>query len=315
MKANSNLLGVDEVLQTHGHHHSAPKDYNLAFIIGTVLNVGFVLVEAGFGLATQSLALLADAAHNLSDVMGLLLAWGAFRLGKVAPTQRYTYGLRRSSILAALVNSILLLLAMGAIIWEALRSFDNDISVAGSTLIWVAGIGVVINGLTAWLFAAGRQHDINIKGAFLHMLADALVSLGVVLAGIVILATGWGWVDPVMSLIIAAVIITGTWQLLRDALNMALDAVPSTIEPAAVRTFLAEYPGVASVHDLHIWAMSTTETALTAHLLMPDGHPGDWALQAMAQSLKHNFGIQHTTVQVELGNGDSPCPLEPDEHV
>lgn len=297
----------------HGHHHPTPANYNTAFVLGTALNVGFVLVEAGFGLASQSLSLLADAAHNLSDVMGLLMSWGAFRLGQVPPTQRYTYGFRRSTILAALANAILLMLAMGAISLEAVQKIGNPQPIPGATLIWVAGIGVVINGLTAWLFAAGREQDINLKSAFMHMAADALVSLGVVLAGVVILTTGWTWVDPLISLVIVVVIVAGTWQLLTGSLRLALDGVPDQIEPAAVRTFLREQTGVASVHDLHIWAMSTTETALTVHLVMLEGHPGDNVLADWAEHLQHHFGIHHATLQVELGNGNRPCPLAADD--
>lgn len=305
----------------HGHGHShdlpRPKNYNRAFILGTVLNVVFVLVEAGFGFFTQSLALLADAAHNLSDIMGLLLAWGAFRLSEHPPTPRFTYGFRRSSILAALTNSILLMLAMGAITLEAVRTITSseEHAVSGISLIVVAGIGVIINGLTAWLFASGRDHDINIKGAFLHMAADALVSLGVVMAGIIILLTNWALIDSLISLVIVGVIVVGTWQLLTDSLNLALDAVPRTIEPKAVQTLLAEYPGVIAVHDMHIWAMSTTENALTAHLVMPAGHPGDAFLQTLAKRLQDSFGIHHTTLQIELGDTGIPCVLESDQHL
>jgi cobalt-zinc-cadmium efflux system protein len=247
----------------HGHHHHAPKNYNKAFVIGTALNIGFVAIEASFGLLTQSLALLADAGHNLSDVLGLLLAWGASVLAQQPPTQRYTYGLRRSSILAALLNAIILLLAMGAIAWESIRRFFSPNEVPGMTIIIVAAIGVVINTATALLFMSGREGDLNIRGAFWHMAADALVSVGVVLAGMAILLTGWLWFDPVVSLVIVVVVVYGTWQLLRDSVNLALDAVPREIEPQAVRQFLCERPGVEQVHDLHIWAMSTTETALT----------------------------------------------------
>jgi cobalt-zinc-cadmium efflux system protein len=258
----------------HSHEHSV-TNYNRVFAIGTASNVGFVIVEALFGFWTQSLALLADAGHNLSDVLSLLLAWGASVLAQRPPSNRYTYGLRRSSILAALLNSIILILAMGGIAWEAIGRFNNLTSIPGTTIIWVAGIGVVINTATALLFLSGREQDLNIKGAFLHMAADALVSLGVVLTGIAILTTGWLWFDPAISLIIVVVVVAGTWQLLQDSLSLSLDAVPNHIEPAAVKTFLAEIPGVDRVHDLHIWAMSTTQTALTVHLVMPDGHPGD----------------------------------------
>jgi cobalt-zinc-cadmium efflux system protein len=278
-----------------------------AFVIGTTLNVGFVIVEAVFGFLTNSLALIADAGHNLSDVLGLLLAWGASWLVRRRPTPRYTYGLRRSSILAALLNASFLLVAMGAIATEAIQRFFNPTPVSGSTVIGVALVGIVINGVTALMFMSGRERDLNIKGAFLHMAADALVSLGVVLAGIAILTTGWLWFDPIVSLIIVVVIVVGTWNLLRDSVNLALDAVPEAIEPNAVRTYLAELPGVVEVHDLHIWAMSTTETALTAHLIMPAGRPDDAFLSRISMELHDNFGIEHSTIQVETGNFLREC--------
>jgi cobalt-zinc-cadmium efflux system protein len=298
----------------HSHEHSV-TNYNRVFAIGTALNVGFVIVEALFGFWTQSLALLADAGHNLSDVLSLLLAWGASVLAQRPPSNRYTYGLRRSSILAALLNSIILILAMGGIAWEAIGRFNNLTSIPGTTIIWVAGIGVVINTATALLFLSGREQDLNIKGAFLHMAADALVSLGVVLTGIAILTTGWLWFDPAISLIIVVVVVAGTWQLLQDSLSLSLDAVPNHIEPAAVKTFLAEIPGVDRVHDLHIWAMSTTQTALTVHLVMPDGHPGDRFLAHISQELHHHFGIEHSTIQIEIDDSETSCFYEPEYHV
>lgn len=298
----------------HGHHHP-PSNFNRAFAIGTALNIVFVVIEAGFGFLTQSLALLADAGHNLSDVLGLLLAWGASFLAQRPPTRRFTYGLRRSSILAALLNAMILLVAMGGIAWEAIRRFANPSSVPGTTIIIVAAIGVVINTITALLFIRGREEDLNLRGAFLHMAADALVSLGVVLAGVAILLTDWLWFDSAVSLIIVAVIFVGTWQLLRDSVSLALDAVPGAIEPQAVRTYLAERPGVERVHDLHIWAMSTTETALTAHLVMPNGYPGDEFLSETAQDLHDNFKIEHATLQVETGDPNHPCTLAPEHRV
>lgn len=298
----------------HGHHHG-PANYNRAFVLGFLLNAGFVIVEAGFGFATQSLSLLADAGHNLSDVMGLLLAWGASLLAQRPPTKRRTYGLRRSSILAALTNAVVLLIAMGGIAWESVQRLMDSFSPSGITIIAVAAIGVVINTFTALLFMSGRDRDLNIRGAFMHMAADALVSLGVVLAGLAILTTGWLWVDPVVSLVIVVVIIVGTWNLLQDALNLALDAVPKHIEPRAVQLFLTEQAGVQQVHDLHIWAMSTTETALTAHLVMPSGHPGDDFLCQIQRHLQQQFGIEHITLQVELGDSDYPCVLEPEHTV
>lgn len=302
----------------HPHNHShphRPANYHRAFAIGTALNIAFVFVEAGFGLFTQSLALLADAGHNLSDVLGLILAWGASLLALRPPTVRFTYGLRRSSILAALLNASILLLAMGAIAWEALQRLFNPNPVPGTTIIIVAAVGVVINTLTALLFLSGRHRDLNLRGAFLHMAADALVSLGVVLAGIAILMTNWLWFDPVVSLIIVAVIVAGTWQLLRDSLNLALDAVPEGIEPRAVLTYLQERPGVAQVHDFHIWAMSTTQAALTAHLVMPDGYPGDAFLSQTCRELHDHFGIEHPTLQVETGDRNHPCPLAGEHRV
>ena len=297
----------------HGHHH--PPSHNQAFLIGVSLNVVFVVIEAGFGIFADSLALLADAGHNLSDVLGLVLAWGASVLTQRPPTQRYTYGLRRSSILGALINSTVLLLVMGGIAWEAIQRFQDTATVPGGIIITVALVGVLINALTAWMFMAGRKDDLNIRGAFWHMAADALVSLGVVLAGVAILLTGMQWFDPVISLIIVVVVVVGTWSLLRDALNLALDAVPNHIEPDTVRLFLAELPGVSQVHDLHIWAMSTTETALTAHLVMPDGHPGDAFLADVFGQMRDRFKIGHSTLQIELDDSEQVCALEPDHQV
>ncbi|MFE1745847.1 cation diffusion facilitator family transporter [Coleofasciculus sp. H7-2] len=295
----------------HGHEHGV-ANYNRAFAIGIILNLGFVIVEAVYGVLAHSLALLADSSHNLSDVLGLVLAWGASILTRRRASQRYTYGLRRSSILIALLNAIILLVAMGGITWEAIRRFSDSSPVAGETVIGVAVVGIIINTATALMFLSGRKKDLNIRGAFLHMAADALVSVGVVLAGIAIIATGWLWFDPVVSLIIVAVVVVGTWQLLKDSINLALDAVPEGIEPSLVRTYLAELPGVAQVHDLHIWAMSTTQTALTAHLVMPTGFPGDAFLTQTCKQLHDHFGIEHATLQVETGDPNHPCTLAPD---
>jgi len=301
----------------HGHHgHShAPASFGRAFAIGTALNLGFVIVEAVYGYLAHSLALFADAGHNLGDVLGLVLAWGASALARRPPTKRYTYGLRGSSILAALVNAVVLLLSMGAIAWEAIRRFNDPGSVSAGTVIWVAVVGIIINTVTALLFMSGRKGDLNIRGAFLHMAADAMVSLGVVLAGIAILVTHWVWLDPVVSLILVVVVVVGTWQLLRDTVILALDAVPAGIEPRAVQTYLAERRGVSKVHDLHIWAMSTTETALTVHLVMPTGYPGDAFLCEVCKELQDHFGIKHSTIQVETGDSEYPCALEPDHVV
>ncbi|HEY9650935.1 MAG TPA: cation diffusion facilitator family transporter [Coleofasciculaceae cyanobacterium] len=297
----------------HNHHHKF--NYNRAFTIGLALNGGFVILEVFFGLLTDSLALLADAGHNLSDVLGLLLAWGANLLAQRPPTQRFTYGLRRSSILAALVNAIALLLVMGGVAWEAINRFSHPTPVPGGTVIGVALVGIIINTITALMFLSGGKHDLNIRGAFLHMAADAMVSVGVVLAGIAILTTGLLWFDPVVSLVIVIVVVVGTWQLFRDSLNLALDGVPTGIEPQAIRTYLAELPGVTQVHDLHIWGMSASEAALTAHLVMPTGNSGDAFLKQLAQELHDLFGIEHTTIQIETGDPNQPCVLAPDDCV
>ncbi len=290
----------------HGHDHSS-VNYNRAFIISVTLNTAFVIIEAIYGIVANSLALLADAGHNLSDVLGLLLAWGASILARRRPTARRTYGLRRSSILAALLNAILLLVASGAISWEAIRRFGEPNPVSGGTIIIVAAVGIFINTVSAFMFFSGRERDLNIKGAFLHLIADAVVSLGAVLAGIAIVTTDWLWFDPIVSLIIVVVIVINTLQLFQESFNLVTDAVPSGIEPLAVRTYLAGLIGVVSVHDLHIWAMSTTETALTAHLVMPNGHPGDAFLVQVNQELHDNFGIEHTTLQIEHGDPNYPC--------
>jgi len=282
----------------HGHSHG-PADYNRAFAIGVTLNVIYILVEAGYGFVAGSLALLADAGHNLSDVLGLLLAWGANFLVQRKPTRRHTYGWRKSTVLAALTNAIILLVAMGGIAWEAVQRFRDPSPVAGMTIIIVAAIGVVINTATALLFLSGRNKDLNIRGAFLHMAADAGVSAGVVLAGVIILATGWLWIDPMVSLIITVIILVGTWGLLRDSFNLALDAVPAGIDPEAVKAYLSDLPGVSDVHDLHIWAMSTSQTALTVHMLKPDAGDDDILIEQASRELHEQFGIEHITIQWE----------------
>lgn len=250
-----------------------------------------------------------------SDVLGLLLAWGASILARRQPTLRRTYGLRRSSILAALLNASFLLVVSGGIGWEAIQRFREPAPVAGGTVIFVAAIGIAINTISALMFLSGRESDLNIRGAFLHLAADAVVSLGVVLTGIAIVTTGWLWFDPAVSLIVTVVIVAGTWQLFRESFNLIVDAVPAGIEPLAVRTYLAEHPSVASVHDLHIWAMSTTETALTAHLVMPAGHPGDAFLAQVSRELHDHFGIEHVTLQVEVGDPNYTCILASDRRV
>lgn len=298
----------------HGEHAHAPRDFGKAFAIGIVLNTGFVAAEAAFGVLSNSMALVADAGHNLSDVLGLLVAWGGATLAKRQPSARYTYGWRGSSILAALFNAVFLLVAVGAIGWEALMRLQKPEPVAELTVVAVAALGIVINGVTAWLFAAGRKDDLNIRGAYLHMAADAAVSIGVVLAGLAMMLTGWLWIDPVVSLVIAAVIIIGTWGLLRDSVAMSLGAVPRNIDPAAVRAALCGASGVSAVHDLHIWPMSTTEVALTCHLVIPGGYPGDAYLHELAHRLQHDFGIAHSTIQIET-DPQMPCALAPDHVV
>jgi cobalt-zinc-cadmium efflux system protein len=296
----------------HGHSH-APANFGTAFAIGIALNLGFVLIEGGYGVVSNSMALLADAGHNLSDVLGLLVAWGASILVKRPPSKQYTYGLRGSSILAALFNAIFLLLALGAIAWEAVQRFGSPEPVAAKTVMIVAAIGIVVNGVTAWLFASGAKNDINIRGAFLHMAADAAVSAGVVIAGLVILYTGWLWLDPLVSLIIVVVIVWGTWSLLRDSLAMSMSAVPPGIDAPAVQKYLHGVDGVAALHDLHIWPMSTTEVALTVHLVIPQGHPGDAVLLEICHKLEHDFKIGHATIQIETSEV-THCALAP-EHV
>jgi len=295
----------------HNHNHShAPSHFGVAFALAAALNLGLVVAQVVYGLSAHSVALLADAGHNFGDALGLLMAWGAHVLGRASPSERYTYGFRSASILSALVNAVLLLIATGAIALEAIRRFEQPGEVSGKTVMIVAAGAIVANGLAAWLLMAGQKSDLNIRGAFAHMVADASVSAGVVVAGAAILLTGWTWIDPVVSLVISAVIVWGTWGLLAEAVKLSMDAVPSEIKPAAVRGFLETLPGVTSVHDLHIWAMSTTENALTAHIVMPNGHPGDAFLSSACHQLDHKFNIKHPTIQIEIGDAD-PCVLEP----
>lgn len=284
----------------HDHDHGG-RAFNRAFGVGVGLNLGFVLLEAGFGVWANSLALLSDAGHNLSDVLGLLLAWAASYLAGRPPTARRTYGLRRSSVLAALANAVLLLVAVGGIGWEAVRRFAHPEPVSGIAVVGVAAAGVVVNAVTALLFVAGREHDLNVRGAFLHMAADAGVSAAVVAAGLVIRFTGWAWVDPAASLLVVVVVAVGTWGLFRESLDLALDAVPEGIDPAAVEAYLAGLPGIAAVHHLHVWGMSTTEAALTVHLVKPDGRLDDALLARVAGELHTRFGIEHATIQLEQG--------------
>ena len=302
--------------RTHSNGGNAPsqtrKDFGMAFAIGATLNIAFVIAQIIFGIAAHSLALLADAGHNFGDVLGLLLAWGANYLSKTPPTARRTYGLGRSSILAALANAILLLVAVGGITWEALRRFANPGEVGGKTVMIVAAVGIVINGVTAVMFFPGRKRDLNVKGAFLHMASDALTSAGVVIAGMMIVITRRYWIDPVASLVINGVIVWGTWRLLRDSMAMALDLVPSNVDPSAVRRYLETQPGVTAVHDLHIWSLSTTETALSAHLVKPNAEIDDATIARVCRELQQHFAIGHATIQLERGDAAHPCRHEPD---
>lgn len=280
-------------------------------MIGIALNIAFVAVEFGYGVLSNSVALMADAGHNLGDVVGLAAAWIASILAARAPSPRFTYGLRSSSILAAMFNAILLLVAVGAISWEAIQRFTHPEPVASLTVMMVAGIGIAVNGVTALLFAAGRRRDVNVRGAFLHMAADALVSVGVVIAALVILLTDWLWLDPVVSLMINAVIVWTTWSLLTDSLKMSMDAVPDDIDPRAVRALLEGEPGVASVHDLHVWPIGSSDRAMTAHLVMPEGSSGDDFLHRLCERLEQRFEIGHVTLQIERGPAEA-CALAPD---
>jgi cobalt-zinc-cadmium efflux system protein len=297
----------------HHHHAHAPRDMSRAFAAGIAINLAFVAVEAVFGVLADSMSLLADASHNLSDVLALGLAWGASVLARRGPSRRFTYGLRSSSILAALVNATLLLLVTGAIAWEAVQRLLEPAPVAGKTVIAVALAGIVVNGATAMLFARGREHDLNVRSVFLHMAADAAVSLGVAIAGLGILLTGWLWLDPLAGLLISLVIVAGTWGLLRESTALALDAVPDHIDPTRVRDYLSKLTGVTEVHDLHIWGMSTTETALTVHLVMPGGPPGDAFMAKICGELQERFRVHHPTIQIETGA--HPCALAPDHVV
>ena len=299
----------------HGHHHTHSSRLGRAFALGIALNIGFVALEVVCGLLANSLALLADAAHNMSDVVGLVLAWGATALAQRPPSARFTYGFRGSTILAALANAMLLLVVTGGIAWEALLRLQHPDTINETLMFWIALLGVAINGGTAWLFMADRKSDLNVRGAYLHMAADAAISLGVALAAIGIWYTGFAWLDPAVTLLIVVAIFAGTWGLLRDSVKLALHAAPENVNPAEVRRYLAALGGVAEVHDLHIWGMSTTETALTVHLVMPGGHPGDAFFQDVVRHIEHNFHIGHTTIQIETGGTAHPCVLAPDHVV
>ncbi len=293
---------------TNFHHKT--ENMNRAFGFGIALNVVYIIVEVIFGLLVSSMALIADAGHNLSDVLGLLLAWGATYLAKSLPTKNRTYGLRKSTILAALFNAIILLIAVGAISIEAIRRLINPEPVQGTPMMIIAGIGVFVNAITAYLFMKGKEKDINIRGAYLHMAADAGVSAGVVIAGLLITLTHWLWLDPLISLVIVIVITIGTADLLKDSFLMSVDAVPRGISLKEVENHLKTIPGVKEIHDLHIWAMSTTETALTVHLVMPDSNPGDYFLKEICSDLQRKFGIEHSTIQVEKDAQGANCSID-----
>ena len=292
---------------SHDHNHQI-SNYNRAFAIGVMLNVIFVAIEAGYGLAAGSLALIADAGHNLSDVLSLLIAWGAALLATKPATEKRTYGFRKVTIMASLASAILLLVALGGITWEAIGRFFDPKPVEGMTVIAVAAIGVVINTITALLFVSGQKHDLNIRGAFLHMAADAGVSFGVVVAGIIIVVTGWLLIDPLIGLFIVAVILVGTWSLLRDSMNLAIDSVPKGIDMAGIKRYLTSLENVSQIHDLHVWPMSTTEVALSVHLIIVDDSLDNNLLPELQQQLHDRFSIDHSTIQVERQD-DGPCML------
>ncbi|MSQ72409.1 MAG: cation transporter [Betaproteobacteria bacterium] len=296
---------------SHGghHHHAHATDHGSAFAIAVALNTVFVVVEFTYGVVANSTALMADAGHNLSDVLGLSLAWGAVVLARRQASTRYTFGLRGASILAALANAILLLLVCGAIGWEAMQRFSRPPDVAGLTVSVVAAVGVVVNGVSAWLFMKGGKADVNIRGAYLHMAADAAVSLGVLISGVVIVYTGWNFLDPAVTLAIVLVIVAGTWGMLRESTQLALNAVPARVDAAAIEAYLRQLAGVSDVHDLHIWGLSTTENALTVHLVIPLGHPGDAFLDEVVFRLKDSYSVHHSTLQVEHGTSEHFCAL------
>ena len=292
---------------SHTHHHHKIHNYNRSFAIGIALNIIFVVIEAGYGLVADSLALIADAGHNFSDVMSLMLAWGASYLARKAASSRKTYGYKKTTILASLLNGIILMIAVGAIAYEAVQRLIDPVPVPGTTIIIVASIGVVINTVTALLFMKGMKDDLNIKGAFLHMAADAGVSVGVVIGGIIINATGFYLIDPLLSIIIVVIITIGTWGLLKESFNLTLDSVPEGIDLEEVKNYLGSVEGVTDLHDLHIWAMSTTENALTAHVIINESSDGDTLLKTLNKDLHDKFGIGHTTLQLENEKLNNNC--------
>jgi cobalt-zinc-cadmium efflux system protein len=293
----------------HGHHHHLPSDRGNAFLISVILNATFVLVEFGFGFLAKSTALMADAGHNLSDVIGLLLAWGAIAIGRKRASRRFTYGFRGASILAALANAMLLLVASGAIALDAVQRFSAPTPVAGATIAAVSAIGILVNGISAWLLMRGSKEDLNLRSAYLHMAADALISFGVVVTGVVIIFTGWYWLDPVVSLVIVLIVLIGTWHLLSESMQLAMNAVPLQVNAEAIEAYLRKLQGVTDIHDLHIWGLSTTENALTVHLVIPGAYPGDAYLDEIASHLREHFNVHHCTLQTEQGTTDHTCPL------
>ena len=303
----------DHKHEHHHHHHHDHKDYGKAFLFGILLNAGFVVIEGAYGFFTHSLALVADAGHNLSDVAGLIMAWGAFWLSRKRPNQYFTFGLRKSSILSALFNSLLLMIAVGMILWEAISRFKNPNPIDSHSVMIIAGIGIFVNGLTALLFFKDKDHDLNIRGAYLHMAADALVSVGVVLSALIISKTSWFWIDPLMSVIISLVIIQGTWSLLRDSLKLSMDAVPENIDLLKVKEYLEGLDEVSDVHDLHIWAISTTETALTVHLTLKHNLIKNDFITKISIDLKNKFHIHHPTIQIEQLDENFHCELKPED--
>lgn len=298
----------------HGHHHGHGTPHGSAFAIATSLNILFVLIETAAGVIGHSTALLADAGHNLSDVLSLLLAWGAARLSARAPSRRFTYGMKSASILAALANAALLWVALGAILIETLQKFASPEPAQAGLMMVVAAAGIAVNGLSAMLFARGSKDDLNLRAAFQHLLADAAVSAGVVLAGLAIHFTAWNWIDPITSLAITLMIALGSWSMLKESVQMGLLAVPASVNEEKLRAFILAQPGVSALHDLHVWPISTTDTAMTAHIIMPAGHPGDAFLHELAHEMEHDFGIGHATIQIETDGGHH-CALHSDEVV
>jgi len=292
-----------------GHHHINTNNHGIAFVIAIILNSVYVIAEFTYGFIANSAALIADAEHNLSDVLALLLAWAASVLARKAPSKRFTYGLRSTTILVSLANAMLLLIICGAIAWEAFQRFSHPPVIAEMTVTLVAAIGILVNGFSAYLFIKGSNEDINIRGAYLHMAADAAISMGVMLSGIGMIFTGWYWLDPVVCQIIVIIIVISTWGLLRESIQLSLNAVPAGIDIHAIEAYLRSCAGVSDIHDLHIWGMSTTESALTVHLVMPGGYPGDTLLDDITQTLNVRFKVQHSTIQVELGTTNHACIL------